>query len=138
MRLIRINNGFGGLEWLHAQGPGFKATANTVAAECGLGERALEDAFSLLSAADLVAAREHLEQERIRPHREARRALPDDVLGGALHRQDAQPLLSGGVFEPRYRPTGPRSRAISSSETSKPRSRSRRASLFFFEPIAPT
>src|SRR4051812_278734 len=46
--------------------------------------------------------------------------------------------ISGGVFEPMYRPTGPRSRAISSSETSNSRSRTRRASLFFFEPIAPT
>src|SRR5690242_21441682 len=46
--------------------------------------------------------------------------------------------ISGGVFEPMYRPTGPRSRAISSAETSKPLRRSRRASLFFFEPMAPT
>src|SRR5260221_3288116 len=46
--------------------------------------------------------------------------------------------ISGGVFEPMYRPTGPRRRAISSAETSNSLSRSRRASLFFFEPIAPT
>src|SRR5918994_2619067 len=46
--------------------------------------------------------------------------------------------ISGGVLEPMYRPTGPRSRAISSSETSNSRRRSRRASLFFFEPMAPT
>ena len=46
--------------------------------------------------------------------------------------------ISGGVLEPMYRPTGPRRRAISSAETSNSFSRSRRASLFFFEPIAPT
>src|SRR5258707_670091 len=46
--------------------------------------------------------------------------------------------ISGGVFEPMYRPTGPRRRAISSAETSNSFSRSRRASLFFFEPMAPT
>src|ERR687898_2039574 len=46
--------------------------------------------------------------------------------------------ISGGVLEPMYRPTGPRRRAISSSETSNSRRRSRRASLFFFEPMAPT
>src|SRR3954469_17224761 len=46
--------------------------------------------------------------------------------------------ISGGVLEPMYRPTGPRSRAISSSETSNSRSRTRRASLFFLEPMAPT
>src|SRR5687768_12191461 len=46
--------------------------------------------------------------------------------------------ISGGVFEPMYRPTGPRRRAISSAERSNSRSRSRRASLFFFEPMAPT
>src|SRR5688572_1175563 len=45
---------------------------------------------------------------------------------------------SGGVFEPMYSPTGPRRRAISSAERSNSRSRSRRASLFFFEPMAPT
>src|SRR6185295_10989079 len=46
--------------------------------------------------------------------------------------------ISGGVFEPMYSPTGPRSRAISCSDRSNSRSRKRRASLFFFEPIAPT
>src|SRR5919109_4659361 len=46
--------------------------------------------------------------------------------------------ISGGVFEPMYRPTGPRRRAISSADTSNSFSRSRRASLFFFEPMAPT
>src|SRR5512132_4399714 len=46
--------------------------------------------------------------------------------------------ISGGVFEPMYRPTGPRRRAISPSERSNSRSRTRRASLFFFEPMAPT
>ena len=46
--------------------------------------------------------------------------------------------ISGGVLEPMYRPTGPRRRAISSAETSNSFSRSRRASLFFFEPMAPT
>src|SRR5687768_5290205 len=46
--------------------------------------------------------------------------------------------ISGGVFEPMYRPTGPRRRAISSLDRSNSSSRSRRASLFFFEPMAPT
>src|ERR1700741_3206853 len=46
--------------------------------------------------------------------------------------------ISGGVLEPMYNPTGPRRRAISSAETSNSLSRSRRASLFFLEPIAPT
>src|SRR5207248_8495461 len=46
--------------------------------------------------------------------------------------------ISGGVLEPMYRPTGPRSRAISSADTSNSFRRSRRASLFFFEPMAPT
>src|SRR3954471_10047016 len=46
--------------------------------------------------------------------------------------------ISGGVFEPIYRPTGPRRRAISSAERSNSFSLSRRASLFFLEPIAPT
>src|SRR6185295_1887809 len=34
--------------------------------------------------------------------------------------------ISGGVFEPMYRPTGPRRRAISPAETSNSLSRSRR------------
>src|SRR3990172_468944 len=46
--------------------------------------------------------------------------------------------ISGGVLEPMYRPTGPRSRAISPSESSNSFRRLRRASLFFFEPMAPT
>src|SRR5262245_40066399 len=46
--------------------------------------------------------------------------------------------ISGGVFEPMYSPTGPRRRAISSADRSNSSSRLRRASLFFFEPIAPT
>ena len=46
--------------------------------------------------------------------------------------------ISGGVLEPMYRPTGPRRRAISPSETSNSFRRRRRASLFFFEPMAPT
>src|SRR5579859_7147611 len=46
--------------------------------------------------------------------------------------------ISGGVFEPMYSPTGPRSRAISPSERSNSRRRTRRASLFFLEPMAPT
>src|SRR6185503_1641703 len=46
--------------------------------------------------------------------------------------------ISGGVLEPMYRPTGPRRRAISPSDNSNSLRRTRRASLFFFEPMAPT
>src|SRR6185369_11404262 len=46
--------------------------------------------------------------------------------------------ISGGVLEPIYRPTGPRRRAISPSDRSNSLRRTRRASLFFFEPMAPT
>src|SRR3954470_862862 len=46
--------------------------------------------------------------------------------------------ISGGVFDPMYSPTGPRRRAISCSDKSNSRRRTRRASLFFFEPMAPT
>jgi hypothetical protein len=46
--------------------------------------------------------------------------------------------ISGGVRLPIGNPTGPCSRAISSSDRSNCFSRCRRASLFFYEPIAPT
>src|SRR5262249_49239155 len=41
--------------------------------------------------------------------------------------------ISGGVFEPRYRPTGPCRRAISLAASSNSSRRLRRASLFFLE-----
>jgi hypothetical protein len=45
-----------------------------------------------------VVAREDLEQEGILLQREAWRALPHEVLGGTLHRQDPQPPLAVDVL----------------------------------------